>query len=116
MMTILHELNKEEASMATITDPVIERWFKDVENNLTFKVVAINGDESIDVQYVNGDIGEYDKDSWYNSTFDYIEAPEDWSAPYGQLETDDLGYSDNDIHTNPDQEDMDLADMLDKTS
>jgi hypothetical protein len=101
--------------MATITDPVIERWYKDVENNLLFKVVAMNeSDDSIDVQYINGDIGEYDKESWYNSTFDYIEAPEDWSAPYGALETDDLGYSDTDIHSYPDQEEMDLADMLDK--
>ena len=103
--------------MATITDPVIERWYKDVENDLLFKVVAITEkDESIDVQYLNGDIGEYDKESWYSSTFDYIEAPEDWSAPYGVLERDDLGYSDMDVHLNPDEEDMDLADILDKTS
>lgn len=103
--------------MATITDPVIESWYKDIENSLVFKVVAIDErDDSIEVQYINGDIGEYDNESWYNSTFDYIETPEDWSAPYGTLETDDLGYSDTDIHTVPDQEDMDLADMLDKTS
>lgn len=102
--------------MATITDPVIESWYKDIENNLTFKVVAIEGDnESMNVQYLNGEIGEYDKDSWYNSTFDYIEAPEDWSAPYGNLETDDLGYSDPDTHLDPDREDMDVSDMLDKT-
>ena len=101
--------------MATITDPVIERWYKDVENKLVFKVVAINGDESIDVQYLNGDIGEYEKESWYNSTFDYIEPPEDWSAPYGGVEPEDLGYSDMDIYANPDREDMDLADILDKT-
>jgi hypothetical protein len=103
--------------MATITDPVIERWYKDIENNLKFKVVAISeSDDSISVQYINGDIGEYDNESWYHSTFDYIEAPEDWSAPYGGLETDDLGYSDNDIHINPDEEEMDLADILDKAN
>ena len=102
--------------MATVTDPVIENWYKDVENKLLFKVVAISeNDESISVQYVNGDIGEYDNESWYNSTFDYIEPPEDWSAPYGEMETDDLGYSDTDRHFNLDQEDMDLADMLDRT-
>ena len=85
--------------MTTITDPVIGGWYKDVENNLQFKVVAIeDGDDAIEVQYMNGDIGEYDIDSWYNSTFDFIEAPEDWSAPYGDLELDDLGYSDPDIH------------------
>ena len=52
--------------MTTITDPVIGRWYKDFENNLTFKVVAIDSkDETIDVQYANGDLGEYDNDAWY---------------------------------------------------
>ena len=100
--------------MTTITDPVIGSWYKDVENDLSFKVVAIeDNDDSIEVQYINGDIGEYDSDSWYSSTFDYIEAPEDWSAPYGTLEADDLGYSDPDTHTSPDIENGNISDMLD---
>lgn len=99
--------------MTTITDPVIDNWYKDVENNLMFKVVAIDEkDDTIDIQYFNGDIDEFDQDSWYNSTFDYIEAPEDWSAPY-ELETDDLGYSDTDKHVKPDDESLNLSDMLD---
>ena len=81
--------------MTTVTDPVIDQWYKDVENSLAFKVVAIEeSDDSIEVQYLNGDIGEYDNDTWYNSTFDFIEAPEDWSAPFGEISADDLGYSD----------------------
>jgi len=98
--------------MTTITDPVIGSWYKDVENDLTFKVVAI--DDAIEVQYLNGDIGEYDSETWYNSTFDFVEAPEDWSAPFDDVETDDLGYSDPDTHLKPDQENMDISDMLDK--
>lgn len=98
--------------MATITDPIIGRWYKDVENDLTFKVVAIeDSGDSIEVQYDGGDIGEYDRDSWYNSTFDYVEAPEDWSAPYGDLEKDDLGYSDPDSH---DPDNIDVNDWLDQ--
>ena len=101
--------------MTTITDPVIGSWYKDVENDLSFKVVAIDEkDEAIEVQYLNGDIGEYDTDSWYNSTFDFIEAPEDWSAPFGDVESDDLGYSDTDQHLKPDDENLDISDMLDK--
>ena len=101
--------------MTTITDPIIASWYKDVENDLTFKVVAIDEkDDSIDVQYINGDIGEYDNDTWYNSTFDFIEAPEDWSAPFDEIETDDLGYSDTDSHVNPNEKDMDILDILDK--
>ncbi len=100
--------------MATVTDPVIGNWYKDVENNLVFKVIAFeeNGD-AIEVQYFNGDIGEYDHDSWYNSTFDFIEAPEDWSAPYDELEVDDLGYSDPDVHE-PNLDDLDFNEWLDK--
>ena len=100
--------------MTTITDPVIGSWYKDVENDLVFKVVATDeNDDAIEVQYYNGDIGEYDKDSWYNSTFDYIEDPEDWSAPYGQVEKDDLGYSDTDSH-NQDLDGIDVDDWLDR--
>ncbi len=99
--------------MTTITDPVIGSWYKDVENNLKFKVVAIEeSDDAIEVQYLNGDIGEFDKDSWYTSTIDYIEDPEDWSAPFDDIETDDLGYSDTDEHK-PNPGDMDIEDYLD---
>jgi hypothetical protein len=97
--------------MANLADPVIENWYKDAVNNLVFKVVAIDeSDETIEVQYLDGDIGEYDKESWYGSGFDYIEAPEDWSAPYDDVEVDDLGYSDADIHINPGRDDMDFSD------
>ncbi|MDD1628446.1 MAG: hypothetical protein LUQ26_13390 [Methylococcaceae bacterium] len=98
--------------MTTVTDPIIDSWYKDVENKLKFKVVAIDeNDDSIEVQYLNGDIGEYDNDSWYNSTFDYIEDPEDWSAPFDDIETDDLGYSDTDSHK-PNDEDVDIDNYL----
>ena len=38
--------------MTTVADPIIGSWYKDVENNLKFKVVAIDeNDDSIEVQY-----------------------------------------------------------------
>lgn len=100
--------------MTTVADPIIGSWYKDLENNLKFKVIAVEeNDDSIEVQYLDGDIGEYDHDSWYNSTFDYIEDPEDWSAPFDDIESDDLGYSDTDEHK-PNPEDMDIDDYLDE--
>jgi hypothetical protein len=100
--------------MTTVADPIIGSWYKDLENNLKFKVVAMDEiDDSIEVQYLNGDIGEYDHDSWYGSTFDYIEAPEDWSAAFDDIEVDDLGYSDTDEHK-PNPEDLDIDDYLDQ--
>lgn len=99
--------------MTTVADPIVGNWYKDLENNLTFKVINIEeGEDSIEVQYLDGDIGEYDYESWYNSTFDYIEEPEDWSAPFDDLEEDDLGYTDLDEHhRNP--EDIGFEDYLD---
>ena len=48
-----------------------------------------------------------------SSTFDYIEDPEDWSAPFDDLELDDLGYTDTDRHARADSEDLDISDFLD---
>ena len=95
--------------MSTITDPVIDQWYKDIENKLLFKVVAIEeSDDTIEVQYYDGDIAEYDNESWYSSSFIIIEAPEDWSAPFDDIESDDLGYAD----FRPD-DDMPLKDYQD---
>lgn len=94
--------------MTTITDPIIGRWYKDVENNLKFKVVAIEeSDDAIEVQYFNGDIGEYDHDGWYSSKFNPIEVPEDWREPFDDIATDlfddivgdDQSYTDKPIPT-----------------
>ncbi|WP_394754496.1 DUF6763 family protein [Crenothrix sp.] len=99
--------------MATIADPILGSWYKDLENNLTFKVINIDENaDSIEVQYFNGDIGEYDHDSWYDSTFDYIEDPEDWTAPFDEIESDDRGYTDTDKHRAND-DDMDIEEYLD---
>jgi hypothetical protein len=99
--------------MTTVVDPVIGNWYKDLENSLEFKIVAIDeSDDAIEVQYLNGDIGEYDHDTWYASTFDTIEAPEDWSVAFDEIEIDDLGYSDTDEHK-PNADDMDIEDYFD---
>ncbi len=91
--------------MSTKIIPVIDQWYKETENDLLFKVVAIEeSDDSIEVQYFNGDISEFDQDSWSNSKIIAIEAPEDWSAPFGGIDADDLGYSDPDSHADYDKE------------
>lgn len=100
--------------MTTVADPIIGSWYKDIENNLKFCIVAIDeSDDAIEVQYLNGDIGEFDHDTWFASLFNAIEAPEDWSAAYGEMDIDDLGYSDNDEHK-PNDDDIDIEDYFDE--
>lgn len=94
------------------TEPILENWYKDASTGRTFRIVAIDEEtDSIEVQYFNGDIGEYDFASWLESGFLPIEAPEDWTAPFDAVETDDLGYTDTDIHA-PELRDITLDDLL----
>jgi hypothetical protein len=93
-------------------DPKLDNWYQDPATGRTFRVVAIEDEsDSIEVQYFNGDLGEFDYSSWDESAFSEIEAPEDWSAPFDDLEIDDLGYSDPDIHS-PGIQDVTLDDIL----
>lgn len=50
--------------MATVlSEPEIGFWYRDIQNRL-FEVVAIEGEDSIEVQYYDGDVSEYDRESW----------------------------------------------------
>ena len=95
-------------------DPSLNNWYQDAESGKSFRVVAIDADgDAIEVQYLNGDIGEYDAAAWEDSVFFPAEAPEDWSAPFGGVELDDLGYSDTDRH-GLDRDAVTLDDFLDE--
>lgn len=91
----------------------VDRWFQDSATGQTFRVVALDrpGD-FIEVQYENGDLAEFDFASWSDSEFVPIEAPEDWTLPFDDVEVDDMGYSDTDRHE-PDLHDLTLDDLLD---
>lgn len=94
----------------TATTAKLENWYQDSATGRTFRVVAVDkAGDSIEIQYFNGDIGEYDFASWAESGFQMIEPPEDWSGPFDDVELDDMGYSDPDRHEAPD---FSLDDLL----
>lgn len=110
---IYQNILNRELILATITDPVIDQWYKDVKNNLVFKVAVIKeSDGSIEMQYHNGNIGEFDNGIWYNSNFDFIEPSEDWNASFYNLDLDDLGCSNSDTQRS-NMNDTPLKDFLD---
>ncbi len=85
--------------MPTETLPSIENWYQDIESGRAFQVIAVDEEnDSIEVQFYNGDIGEFDFGSWRDSAITPIEPPEDASAPFDDVEIDDLGYTDPDLH------------------
>ena len=62
-----------------------------------FKVVA-DDDDTIEIQYFNGDLEELDKDSWWEMGLKAISAPDDWSGPFDDLVEDDFGDTEKPYH------------------
>ncbi len=91
-------------------EPAINDWFRNREENRTFKVVAIDADsETIEIQYFESDIEELDFDTWNELHLEPAAEPEDWSGPFDDLEADDMGDTDTPKH--PDNWSDPLADI-----
>ena len=46
-----------------LCDPEIGSWYRDIQNRV-FEVIALEDEDTIEVQYSDGDITEYDRESW----------------------------------------------------
>ena len=58
--------------------PPIGTWFRDMETGQTFEIVAIDDRQNtIEVQFSDGDIDEFDIESWGRLNIIQTEAPED---------------------------------------
>lgn len=84
--------------MAIPQEPVINDWYRDSQGS-TMKVVAFDMDDRmVEVQLFDGDITEYDLDTWYQLGVTEIPAPEDWSGPFDDLIADDFGNTEQPMH------------------
>jgi len=78
--------------------PTIGNWYQDVITQQLMEVVAVDEDSgTIEVQYEDGDIDEYDIESWSQLSLSSAAAPEDANAGYEASYEDpwdnDFGYS-----------------------
>ena len=62
--------------------PTVGQWYRDDERGSIFEIVAIDHD-FIEVQHEDGDIEEYDADSWSDLILHAVDAPEDWRNGIG---------------------------------
>ena len=46
-----------------LCNPEVGLWYRDIDNRV-FEVVAIENEDAIEVQYYDGDITEFDRESW----------------------------------------------------
>ena len=74
--------------------PEVSAWYQDLLSGSLFEVVAIDdASDTIEIQMVDGEVGEYDSASWEQLHLSPAEAPEDWRTPYelsleDQIDTD----------------------------
>jgi hypothetical protein len=77
--------------------PVAGNWYQSTDEH-RFEVIGVDEDEGyIEIQYFGGELDALELDAWLVMGYVEIAAPEDWSGPYGDLEKDDLGFTDTNI-------------------
>ena len=70
-------------------EPCTGHWYKDLQTGAIFEVVAWDHDsQSVVTQHIDGELGEYDLDSWHELPLTEVETPEDWRNPF-ELDSDD---------------------------
>ncbi|HWW20923.1 MAG TPA: DUF6763 family protein [Steroidobacteraceae bacterium] len=90
--------------MAREYEPTAGQWYENLEENESFRVLSVDEDaETVEIEYLDGDIEEIDLDTWAELDLDKIDEPEGWAG--GDDEDDD---DDDD-----DEEDEDLDDTWD---
>jgi hypothetical protein len=83
--------------MAVEITPAVGNWYQSRDRS-KFEVITVDEDEgSIEIQYFDGELDEMDFDGWASLGPTSIAQPEDWSAPFGDMERDDLGYTDTNV-------------------
>ena len=79
--------------------PVPGSWYKDLQTNELFEVIDWDpGQLTIETQYLDGEVSEYDLDAWREMRLEPAEAPEDWRAAF---ELDDQDRRDPDTPLQP---------------
>lgn len=81
-------------------DPIIDQWYAHRDKGEMFRVVAVDAASgSVEIQSFDGDVEEVDASAWRDMDIETTEPPEDWTGPYDDVETDDLGMTETDMST-----------------
>ncbi|HYM36610.1 MAG TPA: DUF6763 family protein [Steroidobacteraceae bacterium] len=69
--------------------PIIGQWYRGPTGDL-FEVVAVDSDDdTIEIQYFDGTLEEYDQETWNTQGIVEADAPEDWT---GSVDVDQEDY------------------------
>ena len=76
--------------MPTENDPIVDNWYSHRDKGQLFMVVDVNED-SVDIQYFDGDLEEMSLTAWYGMNIELSAEPENWSGAMDIAEKDDYG-------------------------
>jgi len=83
-------------------EPAAGQWYENLEENESFRVLSVDEDaETVEIEYLDGDIEEIDLDTWAELDLDKIDEPEGWAG------------SDQDVDDDDDDDDEDLDETWD---
>ena len=69
--------------------PSVGNWYQDAEAGVIFEVVAFDEEDgTVEVQHIDGEVEEYDLDSWREMRLTAVAPPEDWRSGF-ELSSED---------------------------
>ena len=75
--------------------PSVGGWFQDLETGVIFEVVAVDPlQETVEVQFRDGELDEYDLDTWSSLTLQSLAEPKDWRDAFELDREDRLAFED----------------------
>lgn len=82
-----------------LLSPTIGAWYKDQETGALFEVIDWDPTAlAIEIQYLDGEVTEFDLDAWRQMPLAQAAAPEDWRSAF---ELDDADMLDPDLPLHP---------------
>ncbi|MFK7864046.1 MAG: DUF6763 family protein [Pseudohongiellaceae bacterium] len=73
--------------------PEVSKWYKDAVNDTVFEVVAIDEtSDTIEIQFIDGEVGEFDYGTWKSLILSPAAQGEDWRSPFEVPSEDEVGF------------------------
>lgn len=92
-------------------EPVRGRWYENVEEEETFRVLSVDEDtEVVEIEYLDREIEEIDIDTWHELDLEVTEEPEGWSDEDEEDEEDEDEDDEEDDEEEDEEEDDDDRD------
>jgi len=89
-------------------EPVAGQWYENVEEEESFRVLSVDEDsETVEIEYLDGDIEEIDIEAWHEMDLELTQEPEGWAGDDDEEEEDEEEEDDEDEDEEDDDDDDD---------